>query len=411
MPELPGMRHIQRTGDMMRIRKLTKAEHGVTRILWEEVFTEDEDAFLDYYYEVKATENTIYVIEDDAGDPLSMLQLNPYSVRFGKKDRTLHYIVAVATREKYRGRGYMRELLETSASEMYRDGEPFTFLMPAAEAIYYPHGFRFVYRQRQIDGKVKDGLVGEGTVRPATLSDCHALARFAEEVLSETEWVRAVRTEEYYRTLVKEQQSEGGRILVTECKGQIRGFVLYGYWEGKAELREPFVYQEKDWQSLAAFLEKEPVDRLHITGILPRLEPWIERSLAEPVKKDVPMIMARIVHLGQFLESFRAKADFTVKIQVEDERIPENTGCWEVYGENGAFLRAETQEETTSGDTDEKVTPGDLVTALFGYDDKKGRNKNEEKDTEKDGRSVGTNLRILADGVVAAPPVFLNEIV
>ena len=77
---------------MMRIRKLTKAEHGVTRILWEEVFTEDEDAFLDYYYEVKATENTIYVIEDDAGDPLSMLQLNPYSVRFGKKDRTLHYV-------------------------------------------------------------------------------------------------------------------------------------------------------------------------------------------------------------------------------------------------------------------------------------------------------------------------------
>ncbi len=66
--------------------------------------------------------------------------------------------------------------------------------------------------------------------------------------------------------------------------------------------------------------------------------------------------MARIVHLGQFLESFRAKADFTVKIQVEDERIPENTGCWEVYGENGAFLRAEKQEETTSGDTDEKVT-------------------------------------------------------
>ena len=54
MPELPGMRHIQRTGDMMRIRKLTKAEHGVTRILWEEVFTEDEDAFLDYYYEVKS---------------------------------------------------------------------------------------------------------------------------------------------------------------------------------------------------------------------------------------------------------------------------------------------------------------------------------------------------------------------
>ena len=189
----------------------------------------------------------------------------PYSVRFGKKDRTLHYIVAVATREKYRGRGIYEELLKHRPAKCTVTGS--RCYMPAAEAIYYPHGFRFVYRQRQIDGKVKDGLVGEGTVhvRPPCQTAmllapvCGGGLRVRQE-----EWVRAVRTEEYYRDACKEQQSEGGRILSLSVKDR-SGFVLYGYWEGKAELREPFVYQEKDWQSLAAFLEKEPVDELHIT--------------------------------------------------------------------------------------------------------------------------------------------------
>ena len=41
----------------MILRRLKQDEHGLTRKLWEEVFTEDTKAFLDYYYFIKTKEN------------------------------------------------------------------------------------------------------------------------------------------------------------------------------------------------------------------------------------------------------------------------------------------------------------------------------------------------------------------
>ena len=71
--------------------------------------------------------------------------LNPYEMMFcGEKVKT-NYIVAVATRADCRHQGMMRSLLQASLQEMYRRKETFTWLMPAAEAIYRPFGFRFIY--------------------------------------------------------------------------------------------------------------------------------------------------------------------------------------------------------------------------------------------------------------------------
>ena len=61
----------------MELRRLEEQEHQKTRKLWEEVFSDDTRAFLDYYYFIKTKENEIWVIEED-GEIQSMLQLNPY---------------------------------------------------------------------------------------------------------------------------------------------------------------------------------------------------------------------------------------------------------------------------------------------------------------------------------------------
>ena len=93
----------------MELRKLRQEEHIRTRKLWEEIFTEDTPEFLDYYYSVKTKGNEIYVIEED-DKIVSMLHLNPYQMRIGEKRYQTHYIVAVATDERYRKRGYMAAL-------------------------------------------------------------------------------------------------------------------------------------------------------------------------------------------------------------------------------------------------------------------------------------------------------------
>ena len=131
----------------MKVRRLEQAEHGLTRPLYEEVFSEDSKRFIDYYYTEKTKDNQIYVAEEDGGIQ-AMLHLNPYELNVNGTKKKANYIVAVATRESYRGRGFMKALLETALKDMYREGESFTYLMPVAEAIYTPHGFRTLYTQQ-----------------------------------------------------------------------------------------------------------------------------------------------------------------------------------------------------------------------------------------------------------------------
>ena len=61
------------------VRRLRRQEHSRTRGLYETVFPEDSQRFVDYYYERVAKENEIYVVED--GEEIrAMLHLNPYPV-------------------------------------------------------------------------------------------------------------------------------------------------------------------------------------------------------------------------------------------------------------------------------------------------------------------------------------------
>ena len=68
----------------MKLRKLERQEHGKTRKLWEDIFAEDTQEFLDYYYTEKTAENEIYVIEED-DKIVSILHLNPYQMRVEDK--------------------------------------------------------------------------------------------------------------------------------------------------------------------------------------------------------------------------------------------------------------------------------------------------------------------------------------
>lgn len=398
MCRMPGMSVSgRRSGGRMNVRKLSKEEHGITRKLWEEIFVEDDKGFLDYYYHVKTSKNSIYVIENEEKVPVSMLQLNPYTICFGGKEETLHYIVAVATKKEYRGRGFMTRLLKISADDMYRAGEPFTFLMPAAEGIYYPHGFRFVYRQIRLEGTINELNLpydAELKVRFAVEEDCPALSALAEQMLKAFPMVRAVRTEEYYRTLLREQKSEGGEILLVEREEGICGFVLYNLENGQAQLREPLIKREEDWDQIVRFLVKNSSPHLQIAGVLPGGISCLVKRMKDIEKKEVPIIMVRIIHLKNFLEGIQAKKDFSVRICVKDEMIPENTGCWEISGIKGEKLNVRKEEEKEG----EEISVGELVSTLFGYCT--GLLK-EKKDA----------LSELSEGTELIPPVFLNEIV
>lgn len=127
----------------MEIRYLSQEEKENSRVLYEEVFVEDEKAFVDAYYKIKAADNEILAAMDEESI-IAMLHRNPYTFRFRDKSLRADYLVAVATRRSCRHQGLMRRLLTRALQDMEREKQPFAFLMPADEAIYLPFDFRLM---------------------------------------------------------------------------------------------------------------------------------------------------------------------------------------------------------------------------------------------------------------------------
>ena len=265
--------------EYMEVRKLRQEEHIRTRRLWEEIFTEDTSKFLNYYYSVKANDNEIYVIED-SGEIVSMLHLNPYEMRVKDKIYHTHYIVAVATDERYRKQGLMRQLLNHVMQVMADRGEPFTFLMPAAEAIYKPFGFEFIYEPKR--DKVSGKKCENNTLKisEACTDDCQDIADFANEVLKAYDVV-TWRDANYYQMILAEQTSENGGILVARREGKIEGVFCYAK-EENFEIREPLCCDKEVLQHAIYHLTGNETDRILCTGY--------------GSEESKPMIMAKVLN-------------------------------------------------------------------------------------------------------------------
>lgn len=113
-----------------------------TRALYEEVFNDSRE-FVDYYYEDKCLDNTIFVsVENEK--IVSMLHLNPYYMNICGHTEKVYYVVAVATAEPERHKGHMTRLFDAAFDYMRREHIPFCFLLPADERIYSWLGFETI---------------------------------------------------------------------------------------------------------------------------------------------------------------------------------------------------------------------------------------------------------------------------
>lgn len=371
----------------MVIRKLKREEHEKTRRLWETVFTEDTSEFLDYYYSVKTSENEIYVVEED-GEIRAMLQLNPYRLQIGNGITEGHYIVAVATEEAYRKRGYMAKLLKQAMIDMRTRGEAFTFLMPAAEAIYNPYGFRFIYKQNQ------GWIMGETSknsgisVAYAREEDCEEMARFANAYLEKNYQVYAKRDVHYYRRLLQEFRSENGGILLVRENERCIGLFGYGK-EEEYEILEPIFLEgyEKEFYHTVSVLTGNETERVHVLGIMDR-----ERQ------SEKPMIMARVLDIPKMFACMEAKEELKVSLCVTDEPGEESLGTFEISGRKDCQVCCVEKRKEDLEKLEQKISIGDLTSVLFGY--LEPEEVNVAEDTAKE---LG-KLRPLR-------AVFLNEVV
>ena len=133
----------------------TPEEQERTKALYREIFPEDTEAFLDFYY--KERPKWILAMEED-GQIIAMLHLNPFLLSFFGKEITASYIYAVATKKEKRRQGIMGELLRYAFQLLKEEGEVFCILIPVAESIYSPYGFRTVAKLSKEESEAEEGI-------------------------------------------------------------------------------------------------------------------------------------------------------------------------------------------------------------------------------------------------------------
>lgn len=348
---------VKRLGMGITSGKAAKAvENQRARKLYEEIFDEDSPAFVDYYFRVKAAENEIFVVENEKQEILATLHLNPYEMMFcGEKVKT-NYIVAVATRADCRHQGMMRSLLQASLQEMYRRKETFTWLMPAAEAIYRPFGFQFIYeknkmtvtadvlRRAETDENWQihsdQEVSGDIFCEEAKKEDLAELACFAEKQLSKLAEVYTVHDIAYFEQRMQEVECEGGSLILIRKEKEICGYFLALKKDREAwEIVVEDAVQKKAFPAVLHWFGASE-EKCTFTAF-PQI--WEQYAQSE----NVPAIMGRIVHLERFVCCLKIKKEQEWKIRLTDSLIPENNGYFIIKTgiEGGNLIRVENLSE------------------------------------------------------------------
>ena len=310
--------------------------------LWRECFGDTKE-YTDFYFSWKVKDNRVVSIYKQERLS-SMLHLNPYMVKLCKKTERLNYIVGVATRTEDRRQGLMKLLLETTLNQMYEEQMPFTYLMPAAEAIYHPFGFRIVYnqapwKQRLLQagnriGRDADSNPAAGSMKVIRVTEDNeeamaVLTDFTGQYLSQNYDIYAERSPYYYKRLIREMESGKGGVLLCILEEEPVGYISY-MTDGGLGIAE-CIYRSEHEELFFNTVGSQIVDE----------------TIQEPKADEhrTPSIMVRIVDFQAFTENLTAGDDFTLTFKVEDPIIQANNGVYLLTFTKKGCKTARTQKE------------------------------------------------------------------
>lgn len=321
------------------IRYLKQEEKIESRSLWEQVFPEDSQSFLDYYYSDRVRKNKILTAwkEDRVA---AMLHRNPYQVVVKDRLWKADYIAGVATAPDCRHQGYMRRLLSRCFSDMYMERMGFCFLVPADPVIYSPFDFTYICDLPEVDfseqghGQLSRRAFLEGS------EECREVGRFVGKQLEKKYEVYTLRDEAYYQDLSREVRSDRGDLILLFTREDRE--TLAGVW---------------------AYYGQEAANQRELVCI----PPYIKET--GPSK---PAVMGRIIHLEQFVSVIRLKEECPVSelellLEVTDDIIHQNAGVfrWRLGKEGSTLLPV----KDGGGDLPQlSMGIQEMTSWLFGYD-------------------------------------------
>ena len=262
------------------------------RKLWQEAFQEEE-AYLQYYFEQRFLDTKMYMYVSDTDELLSMIHVNPLRMRVKHKSISIPYIVGVATKTAYQRKGLMARLMHKVLLDCRTKAAPFVLLKTEHEEYYKGFGFHTIHQQRYYSMKrleaancqtrkvqpdnVESAIHGKCWIWHLQETDIAELASWANRYLASQYEIYVEHNGSYMQRMQKEYQSQQGDILVIGREERIGGYVCYGWSQDELVIQE--------------FMCEEPRNVVFCL-----LQDYIEDKtgvqLAEAVEQKMPVTMA-----------------------------------------------------------------------------------------------------------------------
>lgn len=316
------------------VRLLENQEKIKIRSLYEHCFKEDTKEYIDYYFDNRIRENEVVVNEQD-GDIVSAMHLIPKIVIAGNVKTNVTYIYAVGTWEKYRNKGYVKEIFREIINSMHRNMDIFTYLIPSSEEnaeIYRKFGFEYVMDKREMEDPKHRKKPSHSVIRrKAENSDLVKLSIFAQQAVNSKYSISLSKDLEYFRKLKEVVEIEGGSIDIF-----VKNKVIVGY---------------------RIIIDDEVFEEVLDSSV---------QNLSWLGNQRTPYAMARIINIRKTLRQLSFK-DFKERyIKITDPVIEENNGYFRMKYHHGS-VKLEKCNEREIDKVDFDVTIGELGAHIFGY--------------------------------------------
>lgn len=315
----------------MEIKQLNAADYGEVFALSQFAFQYELSEAAFAAKEAEAKRHAIWGMMHN--DQLAAkMHLIPLSCYIDGKTFEMGGISSVATWPEYRRQGLIKSLLYHGLKQMKKDGQTISFLHPFSVPFYRKYGWELTFTNKQYTipvDKMKGSWNARGYVRRTQrnilLLDQIYTAyakKFTGMLVRDEKW--------WEQRVLKDKQHVA---IAYNEKAQPEGYVMYEVKANTFTVKDMAFTSANGWKLLLQFIANHDsmVEQVKMTvpedDQLPLLvdEPRFEQKI-------VPYFMARIVDAFAFLKDypFREEGTRAVKLHVEDDFFPENSGTYEI---------------------------------------------------------------------------------
>jgi len=237
---------------MARLRRAKDEDKALVYRWWKGIFADDDGGHTDYYFEHLYQTKQSYLLVDENNELISSCQVLTRILDFNSRPLQISFIVGVFTLPKYRGQGYMKELI-TKVLDILEYRDLLTIIQGYNPDLYVPFGFEKIYIRNHywLDTLSLPTLSPMGVTYSCSAIELRDLYR--EFTRHFTGYV--IRSTEDFNQILLELSALGGKLIAYQDNGKLLAYALVYAYSDHIEIEEMVYLNSKAMTSILASLK------------------------------------------------------------------------------------------------------------------------------------------------------------